>query len=96
MRVKNECHCPIQPANCKCVIYITTIYDLWGRSNDRGGLYEYLVGLDSFDGEDDESLYFRGVILDGTEPPVFDIRVRGDASIRISKKSIEEYLMSDD
>lgn len=96
-RQTNECRCPVKPQTCKCVIYLTTTYDLYSRADNRSsGLYQSLVGLDSFEGEDEDFLYFRGTAVEGTEPPIFDIKVRGDALVKISKKHLEQYLMSAD
>lgn len=86
------CHCfNPTPPNCLCAL---------GSSARTGAAeavaYDDLTTLDSFDGEDEEFIYFSVGVRENTEPAVFDLTVRGDARVKVSKQRLREYLLSEE
>lgn len=79
------CSCPYRPASCFCFVL----------SRSHGEPLD-LTMLDSFEGEDEEYLYFSATIREDTDPPVFDITMAGDAKVRISKQQLKQYLMEEE
>ncbi|MGQ9811196.1 MAG: hypothetical protein ACUVQ7_07640 [bacterium] len=100
-----ECPCkhPDQPLKCYCggrvpepIAPVSPVDPL--PTNPRAGrnLYQQLMTLDSFEGEDGEYLYFSATIREDTDPPIFDFTVAGDAKVKISKKQLQQYLMEEE
>lgn len=88
---KTVCNCPNSAATCTCLLFGSAT-----RGAVREISYDDLATLDSFDGEDEEFLYFKVATREDTEPPVFDLSVRGDALVKISKQHLKEYLLSEE
>ncbi len=81
------CHCFDLTGTCTCVFF----------SKVRGDrAYQELMMLDSFEGEDGEYLYFSAAIRENTNPPIFDITLRGDARVKVSKEQLQQLFMRDE
>ena len=81
------CHCFDFTGTCTCVFF----------SKVRGDrAYQELMMLDSFEGEDEDYLYFSAAIKENTNPPIFDITARGDARVKVSKEDLRQLLMRDE
>ena len=94
---KNICICPRQAKTCVCVIELEPPVTPMPFPGEGGIVvsrpYRRLISLESFEEEDENFLYFRAGIRENTQPPVFDVTVRGNVLVRVSKRELEEFVM---